>query len=74
VTQTHEVILAGKDGKDLNFHWDGNLRDSPPLESPQTAGRVIAALYGEDDMAPSGQALIGAKPAEQPALRDIDGR
>jgi hypothetical protein len=74
VIQTHEVILAGKDGKDLNFHWEGNLRDSPPLESPQSAGRVIAALYGGEHTALSGQALIAAKPAEQPPPRDIDWR
>ena len=74
VIQTHEVILAAKDGKDLNFHWEGDLRDSPPLESPQSAGRVIAALYGAEHTALSGQAPIAAKPAEQPPLRDIDWR
>jgi len=49
VIQTHEVTLAGKDGQDLHFHWDGDLRDSPP-ESPQSAGGVIAALYGGEHM------------------------
>ena len=75
VTQTHEVNLAGKDGRDVNFHWEGNLRDSPPLESPQTAGRVIAAGYDEERMAPlPDQALIGTKPAEHPGVRELDGR
>jgi hypothetical protein len=75
VIQTHEVMLAGKDGKDVNFHWEGNLRESPPLESPQSAGRVIAALFGGERMPLSDdQALIAAKPAGQRAVRDIDGR
>jgi hypothetical protein len=50
VIQTQGVVVAGRDGQDLHFHWDGNLRDSPPLESPQSAGRVIAALYDGEHM------------------------
>jgi len=28
VTQTQEVTLAGNDGKDLHFHWEGTPRSS----------------------------------------------
>ena len=45
------------------------------LESPQFAGRVIAALYASDErMALSGRALIGAELGERLGVKDIDGR
>jgi NAD(P)-dependent dehydrogenase (short-subunit alcohol dehydrogenase family) len=49
-------------------------RSSAKRESPQFTGRVIAALYAQDDlMSYSGRALIGAEVAARLAVTDVDG-
>jgi NAD(P)-dependent dehydrogenase (short-subunit alcohol dehydrogenase family) len=43
-------------------------------ESPQSTGRVIAALYAQDDMMSySGRAIIGAELGARLGVTDIDG-
>ena len=43
-------------------------------ESPQFTGRVIAALYAQDDMMSfSGRAMIGAELGARLGVTDIDG-
>jgi NAD(P)-dependent dehydrogenase (short-subunit alcohol dehydrogenase family) len=49
-------------------------RSSITLESPEFTGRVIAALYAQDDlMRYSGRALIGAELGAQLGVTDLDG-
>jgi NAD(P)-dependent dehydrogenase (short-subunit alcohol dehydrogenase family) len=49
-------------------------RSSITKESPQFTGRVIAALYAQDDlMSYSGRALIGAELGTRLGVSDIDG-
>jgi hypothetical protein len=44
-------------------------------ESPQFTGRVIAALYAQDDlMSYSGRALIGAELGTRLGVTDMSGR
>jgi hypothetical protein len=51
-------------------------RERPGItrESPQFTGRVIAALYAQDDMMSySGRAIIGAELGARLGVTDIDG-
>jgi NAD(P)-dependent dehydrogenase (short-subunit alcohol dehydrogenase family) len=49
-------------------------RSSITRESPQFTGRVIAALYAQDDMMSfSGRAMIGAELGARLGVTDIDG-
>jgi hypothetical protein len=71
------IWMGGLDTERARAHLESLPADKRPdvkRESPQFTGRVIAALYGRDNlMCFSGRSLIGAELGAHLGVTDVDG-